>query len=70
MKSATFFGELEHGMVAAHGIPVRVVWSFTSCQVECVRVDGQELTTSMERTFAHLVQEAAERNRGVARWSN
>lgn len=70
MKSAKILGQLEHAMVAAHGIPVRVVWSFTSSQVECVRVDGQELTASMERTFAQLVQEAAERNRGVAKWSN
>jgi hypothetical protein len=70
MKSANIFGQLEHAMVAAHGIPVRVVWSFTSSRIECVRVDAQELTSSMERTFAHLVQEAAKRERGVAKWRN
>lgn len=64
MKSAKFLGRLEHGMVAAHGIPVRVVWSFTSCQIECVRLDGQELTPSMERTFARLWADAAESNGG------
>ena len=64
MKSAKILGQLEHGMVAAHGIPVRVVWSLTDSQIECVRLDGQELTASMERTFARLWAVAAESNGG------
>lgn len=70
MTSANFLSRIEHGMVVAHGVPVQVLWSFASSRIECVRLDGFELTPSMERTFARLLENAGEDNGGNEKWSN
>lgn len=70
MKSAKFLSQVEHGMVVAHGIPVRIVWSFARSRAECVRVDGLDLTPSMERTFDQLWADTGDKDGGTKPWSN